>query len=442
MSLYRLNCDDFVPVTGFADGKLAAGNGRIMVRSEPFTSARYNIFSHFKALARYKSTFSVQGSVAFDVLISGDQYLPDSRDSSVLKASPNIANDPRLCCGGFLLAEPHQNVIMGILVTRQTIYAITGRHPLPPLARFCEWCQHATLDDYVQLIAYEQWRVKKRTASGESDSWAAWYKNYYVPKYTGPFREWQRKCTEPTFWLEWWQFRHTCTCMNNMDMHLGLVELYERASPDEEILASIVVNSAGAVQWFLNGCLLFSQPRAGVRLLSKYQAVDTGALNEPAPLKQLVPLLGTFAWLDFILPETKCDPLVALQAKYFNVVPNRLGQRCQLPEKAFTVPYVSPEDCKSKEFVNAIISAECKSESASTGLLECYIPEMASSKQLFGQGAYISISRANFGRACQNNMLAMPTMLATSAGFMPDTLESGQSAALQQEESSEESSST
>lgn len=341
---------DWNVIREFSDGKIDNKDG-ININSSIFTVARDDVFSHFKVLMFFKTSFSVTVTNEFTWQLTGNTFFSGQRKipPTILNRTSNALADARLASSGVLLLDASNSLLFGFLFTRQVVHIITARHPIPPLENFKEWRQNATLDEYTKYTAFLE------HASSQEVPWLIWLKRYDPLDYKDAWLAWRKVGTEPAKWSDW------CFFQSSFETHAALLPVYERKDEDEVINVTLVVTPLGVVTWRINDVDVFEQVKVGVRLLDKQQAVDTGAVNFTPTVLRLTPAIGTFSWIDFVDSEHKCPPFVALAKKYFDPIHDKLGRKRKLS--------------RSKAF----------------------LAKHSTQAQLFGQGATLSVKSYVFG---------------------------------------------
>ena len=323
-----VNISDWNAIKEFSDGVVEVKDSLKLI-SERYTTASPSLFSHFHAMLIYKDTFTNHQQFSASWVASGQQFFcVEEIPNEIIKSVKNIKTDPRLASSGVMLVDTTQNILFGFLFTNQSLYIVSGRHPIPPFRSFDEWKAECKYDQYIRMSGYGSW-----IEGGKVMSWPEFYAQYKLNDLSIEYDSWKAIGAEPWYWSAW-----TIFCSEN-ESHLAMAEVYSREKISERTTLKIVVDPDGKIEWFVGTTSVFSQPRAGTRLLDKYRVLDTDEINLAATKLHLTPVLGTFSWMDAFLPQAldlkNICPLVKMAKKYVSPVADKLGNRHKMSRKDF-----------------------------------------------------------------------------------------------------------
>lgn len=379
------NISDWNAIKEFSDGIVEVKDS-LKLSSERYSVASNNLFSHFHALLIHKDSYDNDTEFAASWVASGRQFLGDVEiEKALMKSVNNIRSDPRIASSGVMLVDCIQNILFGFLFTDQSLYIVSGRHPIPPFHTFDSWKATAKYDEYIRMSCYGAW-LENNTGM----SWQEFYLLYKLNDLSVEYKSWLIMGSEPWFWDKWVFF----SCES--EAHLGMVEVYSREKISEEVSLAITVSVGGTVRWFVNESMVFQQIKAGTRLLSQYRVLDTGDSNLACSRLHLTPMIGTFSWMDAFLPRSsltdhkdKCDanlvgsPLVKIIDHYVNPVPDKLGNCHKLCKDDFASDdYESQLVCQGAAIT--VLSYSFRNQEAG-------IPTVVSSTPVFCTGEGVKI---------------------------------------------------
>ena len=329
VTVSRPRLDAWQAVKPITDGIVTCKDYELCLNSPKFERETCDLLSHFKALLVHECSYTILKSTHFEWVARGDQDFNCGVPDDILERTHNVLADPRLACGAVLLFDPSEDIMIGFLFTRQVIYAITGRHPLPCFENYKDWQRKATIDEYANMRAFDEWSDRD---SHRMDliSWDRWRGRYDVLCLKEEYIMWKRRCFEPDWWCKWMDFRNC-----DKKAHLGLVELAKREDECEFVNIAIDVEPSGGVIWSVNGMDLFKQPQIGSRLLDRYAALELGGLNRGVRPKRFTPALATMTLPDLVLPERKLDPIFPIVKKYYSPIRGKDGGLFRLKSDSF-----------------------------------------------------------------------------------------------------------